>query len=527
MKTKTTLLAASLMLSLGFALPSYAKTPNNTLVVAQSLDDITSLDPAQGFELSSVQSFNNLYQRLVQSNPDNPTELQPTLAASWKAEQHSLTFTLKSGAAFASGNPVRPEDVIFSLGRVVKLNLAPSFILTQLGWDKDNVDTYITKVSKDQVKVSWDADVGPSFVLSLLSAPAASIVDEKSVMANEKDGDLGHAWLNANSAGSGPFKIKKYVPHQILMMEANATSPAGAPKLQYVLLKNVPDAATRQLLLEQGDADLVRNLGTDQYFSLQGKKGVKTLNLPYASLYYLMFNAENASNPDLGKPEFWQAARYAFDYKGIADDLMHGQFAVQQNFLPVGFNGALTDQPFTYDPQKAAKILKDAGIKNPHFKLVVSNQPPYLDIAQALQASFAKAGIDVELIPGVSSQIATDVKAHKYEATVTSWGPDYFDPHTNASAFAYNPENGSKTVAWRANWHIPALNKLTLEARAETDGAKRTKIYQELQRDVRESSPFVIGLQNKKLVALRDDIQGYVQGITPEMVFYKNVSKSE
>ncbi|NIY92044.1 ABC transporter substrate-binding protein, partial [Vibrio diazotrophicus] len=289
-----TLISVSLMASLGLAAPSFAKTPNNTLVVAQSLEDVTSLDPAQGFELTSVQSFNNLYQRLLQSNPSDPTKLEPTLAESWTAEKHSLTFTLKEGAAFASGNPVRPEDVIFSLERVVKLNLAPSFILTQLGWNKDNVTNLITKVSDNQVKIAWDMDVGPQFVLSLLTAPVASIVDEKTVSAHEENGDLGHAWLNMNSAGSGPFKIKKYLPHQILMMEANTSSPAGAPGMKYVLLKNVPDAATRQLLLEQGDADMVRNLGTDQYFSLQGKPGIKTLNLPYASLYYLMFNAENA-----------------------------------------------------------------------------------------------------------------------------------------------------------------------------------------------------------------------------------------
>jgi len=523
----TTLIIVSLAAYLGAVTSSLAKTPDNTLVVAQSLEDITSLDPAQGFELSSVQSFNNLYQRLVQSNPDDPTQLEPALAESWISSESSLTFTLKKDATFASGNPVRPEDVIFSLTRVVKLNLAPSFILTQLGWNKDNVDSLITKVTENQVKIAWNVNVGPQFVLSLLTAPASSIVDEKTVSLHEKNNDLGHAWLNINSAGSGPFKIKKYVPHQILLMEANQTSPAGSPKMNYVLLKNVPDAATRQLLLEQGDADLVRNLGTDQYFSLQGKPGIKTLNLPYASLYYLMFNADNADNPALGKPEFWQAARYAFDYKGIAEDLMHGQFAVQQSFLPVGFNGALTDQPYSYDPQKAAEILRQAGIENPHFKLAVSNQPPYLDIAQALQASFAKAGIDVELIPGVSSQIATNVKSHQYESTLTAWGPDYFDPHTNASAFAYNPENGSKTLAWRANWHIQDLNKLTLQARSETDAEKRTQIYQQLQREVRQSSPFVVGLQNKKLVALRDDVQGYLQGITPEMVFYKDVSKSE
>lgn len=115
---------------------AHAATPPDTLVIAQSIDDASSFDPAEGFELTSVQAFTNLYQRLVQSDPQNPTDLKPTLATSWQpgSDNRSLTFALRDGAKFASGNPVRPEDVIFSLGRVVKLNLDPSFILTQLGW---------------------------------------------------------------------------------------------------------------------------------------------------------------------------------------------------------------------------------------------------------------------------------------------------------------------------------------------------------------------------------------------------------
>ncbi|SBS38795.1 putative D,D-dipeptide-binding periplasmic protein DdpA precursor [Marinomonas spartinae] len=518
------LLATSLLLCLS-SFSVLAATPPNALVVAQSLDDVTSLDPAQGFELTSVQTFTNVYQRLVQSNPKKPTELEPTLAVSWVSTPKSLTITLRKGAEFASGNPVRPEDVAFSLARVVKLNLAPSFILTQLGWNKDNVDSHIQKVADNKVKITWDVNVGPSFVLSLLSAPVSSIVDEKTVMAHAKNGDFGHAWLNDHSAGSGPFQIRQYTPHEALVLTANKTSSGGAPKLGMILMKNVPDAATRQLLIEQGDADIARNLGADQFQSLKDKPGVKTLALPYASLYYILFNTKAKNNPDLANPAFWKAAHWAFDYKGIAVDLMRGQFQVQQSFLPQGFKGALKDQPYHYDPEKAKAILKKAGIKNPHFKLIVSNQPPYLDVAQALQASFARAGIKVELIPGVSSQVSSEVNTHHFEATVSAWGPDYFDPNTNASAFAYNPENGSKTLAWRANWQIPELSKMTLAARAETNEAKRTQMYETLQRKVRENSPIVVGLQNKKLVAIRSDLKGYVQGIMPDMVYYKNVSK--
>ncbi|WP_416260185.1 ABC transporter substrate-binding protein [Gibbsiella quercinecans] len=502
-----------------------AATPANALVVAQSIDDAISFDPAQGSELTTIQAINNLYQRLVQSDPHNPVDLKPTLASHWQtgSDNRSLTFTLRPGATFASGNPLRPEDVIFSLSRVVKLNLEPAFILTQLGWNAQNIDGLIAKVDDHTVKVSWTANVSPLFVLSLLSAPVSSIVDAKEALAHQQGSDLGNQWLSDHSAGSGPYKIQNYVPHEVVVLAANPSSPEGAPKLKTVLIKNVPDPAARRLLLEQGDADMARNLGADQMAALANKPGVKALAIPYASLYFLQFNAK--ASPALGNPAFWEAARWLFDYNGIANDLLKGQFQSHQAFLPNGYPGALTDQPYSYNPQKAKQILAKAGLNNVSFRLDVNNQPPYLDIAQALQASFAQAGVKVELVPGISSQVSTKVRSHQYEATLTSWGPDYFDPNTNAAAFAYNPEDGSKTLAWRANWQIPELNKLTLAAIAESDGAKRTTDYQALQKSVQQSSPFVIGLQARSLIAVRDNLKGYVQGINPDMVFYSQVSK--
>ena len=110
----------------------HAASPPDILVVVQSLDDITSLDPAEGFELSGIQAFTNLYQRLVQPDPDHPTVLVPTLAASWKAgpAARSLIFELRPDATFSSGHRLRPEDVIFSLSRAVKPDGPPVFIST-------------------------------------------------------------------------------------------------------------------------------------------------------------------------------------------------------------------------------------------------------------------------------------------------------------------------------------------------------------------------------------------------------------
>lgn len=514
-----------LAVALAAAFSTYAATPKDTLVIAQSTDDADSFDPAKGFELTTVQAFTNLYQRLVQSDPQNPTDLKPTLATSWKAgsDNRSLTFELRKDAKFSTGNPLRPEDVIFSLGRVVKLNLDPSFILTQLGWNKDNVDGFLQKIDENHVQISWTANVSPTYVLSLLSAPVSSIIDEKTAMENEKNGDLGNGWLATHSAGSGPYQLRKVVMHEVVLMTANPTSPAGAPALKNILIKNVPEPAARRLLLEQGDADIARNLGADQIAALKGKAGVKTEAIPMASLYYIQFNV--GANDTLKNPAFWEAARYLFDYKGIANDLLKGQFDVHQTIIPKGFPGAVNDTPYTFDPEKAKAILQKAGLTNVSFNLSTSNQPPYLDIAQALQGSFAKGGVKVNVQPGLSSEVSTNVKAHKYQATLNAWGADYFDPNTNAASFAYNPEDGSKTVAYRSDWHIPDLNKQVLAATAESDPKKRVELYEAMQKQVLKSSPYVVGLQARNLIALRDNLKGYVQGINPDMVYYSQVTK--
>ncbi|MBD4199921.1 ABC transporter substrate-binding protein, partial [Xanthomonas citri pv. citri] len=76
-----------------------------------------------------------------------------------------------------------------------------------------------------------------------------------------------------------------------------------------------------------------------------------------------------------------------------------------------GLPGALETNPFTFDPQKAKAILDKAGIKDAHFTLDVENKPPFITIAQSLQASFAQGGVKVDLLPAAGSQVYARVRA--------------------------------------------------------------------------------------------------------------------
>jgi peptide/nickel transport system substrate-binding protein len=525
---KTSMKAKVLPLLMLAALSSsaLAATPPNTLVVVQSLDDIVSLDPAEANELSSIQTVPSLYQRLVQADRDDPAKVEPVLAESWQGDAvaKTLTIKLRPQATFASGNPLTADDVIFSFSRAVKMNKSPAFILNVLGWQPDNIDAQLKKIDDHSLQLSWTANVSPAVALNILSTPIASIVDSKAVQPNAKDGDYGNAWLKMHSAGSGPFKMRVYQPHQAIVLDANPTSPGSKPLLKSIIIKSVPDSATRRLLIQQGDADVARELGPDQTVALKNQPGVKVLEIPSAEQNYLVFNTGNTANPLLKNPAFWEAARYLIDYQGITKDLLKGQYFVHQSFLPVGLPGALKDNPFSFDPAKAKAILAKAGITNASLTLDVENKPPFITIAQALQASFAEGGVKVELLPAAGSQVYSRVRARQHQAAIRLWIPDYFDAHSNASAFAYN-DGKTSTVAGLNGWQIPQLNQQTLAAVAEADPAKRTALYTAMQQELQRSSPYVFIDQAKTEVVLRDNVKGYQQGLNADMVYYDRVSK--
>jgi peptide/nickel transport system substrate-binding protein len=507
---------------------THAASPPDILVVVQSLDDIASLDPAEGFELSGVQAFTNLYQRLVQPDPDRPTELLPILSAGWKPgpAPRTLIFELRPDATFSSGHRLRPEDVIFSLSRAVKLNGPPVFILNELGWTAENIDRSLVKVDEHHVQVTWYSSVGPAFALSILTAPVASIVDQQEVATHELRGDAGNGWLKTHSAGSGPFKIRRYIAHEALVLDANASSPGDAPLLKAIVIKNVADAATRRLLVEVGDADIARDLGPDQIAALHGKPDLKTLTFPSATIHYLIFNTANANNPALKNPALWEAARWLIDYDGIATRLLKGEFEVHQAFLAEGFPGALNETPYHLDIAKAKAILEGAGRGNTvHIEMDIFNQPPFGDIAQSLQATFAQAGIRLEIHPALAGEVYSRLRARSEEAAWLYWIPDYFDAHSTAGAFASNREDGTKTLAWRAGWAIPKLSAQTQAAVEERDPAVRMQRYLDIQAEVQKSSPFVIALQARTELVVRATLKGYRQGLDADMVYYDRVSK--
>lgn len=520
--------AAAALLTMTSAYAS-AATPDNALVVAQNIDDIVSIDPAQAYEFSSGEFVANVYDQLVQYDAEDTTTLVAGLASNWEidADDKEILFTLRDGVTFHSGNPLRTDDVLYSFERVIKLNKAPAFILTQLGWTPDNVLDMVT-ADGNQVTVRYEGDFAPSFVMNVLASRPASIVDAETVKAQAVDGDMGNSWLNRNSAGTGPFKLRTYRPAELLIMDANPDYFAGAPEMDSVIIRHVAEAATQRLLLTSGDVDLAMNLTPDQVSGLAGNDEVRVETFPQAAVHFLSFNQMNDA---LTSEALWEAARYLVDYNGMADSFLNGQMRVHQAFWPAGFPGAVTETPYNYDPERARSILEDAGFDLPMtMTLDVINSAPFTDMAQALQATFAPVGLNFDILPGTGAQVITKYRARTHEAMLLYWGPDFMDPHSNAKAFSYNSDNSDdnyqSTTTWRNGWQpSDAMNEMTMAALSEQDADQRLAMYDALQRDVQESSPIVIMFQATKQVAMANQVQGFVNGAISDYVFYRLVTK--
>jgi len=506
-----------------------AETPANALVIAQNIDDIVTIDPASAYEFSSGEYVTNTYDQLVQYDATDTTKLAPGLALSWDidAGAKTVTFTLRDGVKFHSGNPLRGEDVVGSWKRVLVLNKAPAFILKNLGWTAENIEQMVT-ADGNTVTVRWAGDFAPSFVLNVLASRPATIVDFETAMANETDGDMGHAWMNRNSAGTGPFKLARYAPGEVMMLQSNPDYWNGAPKIERVLIRHVAEAATQRLLLESGDADMAKNLSPDQVEGLSGNANIKVETYPQTAVHWFSFNQKHEP---LTNPALWKASRYLVDYKGMANSFLKGQMEIHQAFWPEGFPGALTDTPFTYDPEKAKQILRDAGVKLPlTIELDVINAAPFTDMAASLQQTFAPAGINFEILPGTGAQVITKYRARTHQGMLLYWGPDFMDPHSNAKAFAYNADNSDhsyvSTTTWRNAWMPPAeINKKTQAALAEQNADKRNQMYVELQKSMQEEAPFVIMFQATKQVAMANKVDGFVNGASSDYVYYRLVEK--
>ena len=502
-----------------------AATPANTLVIADAIDDIITLDPGEVSEVGGVLASQQIYQPLVSFDPSDATKIFGVLAESWTVSEDGKTFTFKMNPAakFASGNPVTAKDAEYSLQRVILIDSRISFILTQFGLTKENVAEKIKATDDATLVIEVDQKYAPSFVLYVLSSFTGGIVD--SVLVKEHEGltadganDYGNAWLKSeNSAGSGPYVLTKWDPKVSILLSRNENYWGTAPGVERIFLQHMPESATQRLALEKGDIDIANKLGPDDIGAVSANPDITIAEGDSSTIYYFGLNVRNEA---LSNPKVVEAMKYLVDYQGIADSIGRGTVKVHQTMIPDGFLGGNIDyNPYSLDVEKAKALIAESGVATPiKLATVVWNTSPYTEYAQAVQATMAQAGIELDLQVVDGGQWLDRYRSHDLDIWFGLWGPDYPDPHSNAKAFTVNdlenPDGQHGNLADRFGWNSGPLSDQVLAAVQEQDVEKRKAMYDEIQRAHTDSSPFVYMFQDSRKVAMRSAVKGVVLGIT-------------
>jgi peptide/nickel transport system substrate-binding protein len=378
-----------------------------------------------------------------------------------------------------------------------------------VGLTRENVENTVRQVGNFEVSVTFDRAYAPSLIQNLFTATIASVVDSKLVQQNAGD-DLGNAWLNRNSAGSGAFRLNRYQPNETYVLDRNDSWWRGRPNMQRIIVRHVPEASTQRLLLEKGDVDVARNLTPNDIKALRGRQGINIQEFPRGTIQYF---CANKGDKTLANPKVIEALKLLIDYDGIANNLLPGQVFPHQSFIPRSILGEVDSRPWRFDPDRARKLLAEAGHPNGiRLTMDTANTFPSLDVAQALQASFAKGGVTLEVLPATGAQVLAKVRSRNHQLFIGIWGLGYPDPHYNADSFAHNPpgrENPGK-LSWRNNWDIPALSARTESAMQERDQNARAAIYRQIQEEFMNTSPFMVFAQQQVQAAVRSNVKDYM-----------------
>jgi peptide/nickel transport system substrate-binding protein len=531
MLTRRSLLAASAaspVLSYVGGQRAEAATPKDVVVMGKQIDDMIALDPAQAYEFTDNELDGNIYRKLVMPDPKTGTTVIGDLAEKFEVSADGLTFTfhMRRDAKFDSGKPVTAQDAEFSFHRIVQMNKTPAFIITQFGFAKDNVEKLIRATDDHTLTMTLPAPQATSFVLFCISANVGGIVEKAAALEHQQDNDLGNAWLNANSAGAGPFKLSSWKASDTVILEANphAATPPGAKRL---VIRHMKDPSTQLLSLQRGDIDIARNLGADQLKSLAGNANFHVVSAPQGtSMYFAM----NRAVPELAKREVQQAIKWAIDYDAIAKNITPGVWRVSQSFLPEGLPGALPETPFHKDTAKANQLLASAGLSGGFsVSMDYASSWPFTDIAQAIQADLGAIGIKLELLPGELKQVITKTRARQHQMALLTWFTDYIDPNSNAQAWCADPDDSDdsklKILAWRSHFADKEMTDEVDQATKELDDRKRMAIYANLQRQMWERGPFVFLLQADEIAVMPKDVTGFQLGPTPDYFRYAPIRK--
>ena len=406
-----------------------------------------------------------LHDALMKPMPGNP--MAPSLAESWTMSPDQLVyeFKLREGLKFHNGDPFTAEDVKFSFLRY-KLT-----IMQEKVREVEIVDPYRVRFHLHR---PW-----PDFMTyyGTLASGAGWIVPKKYI---EQVGDDG---FRRHPIGLGPYKFVSHTPGIELVMEAVETYWRKVPHVKRLVFKSVPEGTTRLAMLKKGEVDVAYDLDVPAAEEVKRDPKLKLAFSGGVGSFYIDFIEQWDPKSPWHDQRVRLAANYALDRQALNEAERLGASPPAGSIIPETFEFALPFEPYPYDPDKAKRLLAEAGYPNGFDAGELTPNPPYFSLGEAVGNYLAAVGIKTTLRTMERAAFQQDRAAKKLRGLCICVSGRYGNAATRLEEVVLS--NGTF-----ARGGYPDIDDLFKQQDVETDRAKREALLHQIQQLMHERVMF-------------------------------------
>ena len=418
------------------------------------------LDPAE--TESAITPFLVLYKLHDAMVKLMPNGMQPALAESWTMAPDGMSydFVLRQGVKFHNGDPVTTEDVKFSFDRYKGGG-------AKLLKDKvREVQVVDARRIRFHMRQAW-----PDFMTfyGTTATGAGWVVPKKYVDKVGEDG------FKKAPIGAGPYKFVSSQPGIDLVLEAFDGYWRKPPAVKRLVLKSIPDEATRAAALKRNEVDIAYFLNGPIAEDVRRTSGLALSAVRTNAVFFLDFVDQWNPKSPWADQRVRLAASLAVDRKAINEAEALGFAGLTGSVVPRHMEFALPIEPHPYDPKRAKQLLAEAGYPNGFDGGDLTPNPPYFSMAEAVTTYLAAVGI------------RTRVRTMERAAMLTAWKDKKLTgvvlPAQGAGGNAATRIEGIATKnGINAYGVLPEVEDLFQRQARELDRKKREQMLHQIQK---------------------------------------------
>ena len=459
------------------------KEEKKILTMAQKAE-IKTLDPQKATDSVSRSIIKLINQTLVYI--DNEGNIVPELAQEiTKVSPKETLIKIKNDIKFSNGETLTIDDVLFSLERA---KASP-----KMSQDLYMIESF-EKVDDRTLKINTLYDAGN--LLHKLASGGVAIINKKAFEEDEN-----------NIVGTGMFKLKEWVAGEKLVLERNEFFKDSKSNIDTLVVKFVPEANSRMIMLETGEIDLARDLLPLDFKKISEDTKFTTVEIETPSNMFLGFDLRNEL---LADKRVRQAIAYAINNEDLVKTVFNGSASVATSPVPkitTGHNENSNNYP--QNIEKAKQLLAEAGYPNGfNIELFVSEDNQRIDMAVIIQDNLKKIGINAEIKTFQWAAYVSTIENPNIikPLFIMSWNISNDDPDEVLYPLYHSSQIDAHTnVVFYKN---EDFDNLISKARETTDKEKRIDLYKKAQDIIQEELPHYAILYPMQNFAYKKSIKG-------------------